>query len=293
MKSFFYIFLYQPLYNLLILIAGVVPGHSIAVSIVVLTLIIRLILLPSSLKAARLQVRNLALQPKINKIRSEIKDQKEQSKALMDLYKEEGLSPFGSCLPLLIQLPILIVLYRVFQNGLSAINVDQLYGFVPHAFTINNSLMGIDLAKADPWVLPIIAALSQLGLSLMMMPPKPKTQTDKADPAAMMSRQMVFLLPITTLLIGRSMPAALIVYWIVTTVFSLGQQWYVNKEIKSQKLEVKSVDSKITPKAISTPTPPAPKKKDDMMLKMMNKRLEKQEKKAGVNITVRTKKKNK
>jgi len=294
MKAFFYTLLYQPLYNFLILLAWLIPGHSMGVAIIVLTVIIRLILLPQSLKAAKLQVKNFELQPKINKIRSEIKDQREQSQAMMNLYKEEGVSPFGSCLPLLIQLPLLIVLYTVFRNGLAAINVKDLYSFVPHAFAINNSFFGLDLTKADPWILPIIAGVSQLVLSLMMMPPQPKTAGEKADPTAMMSRQMTYFLPIMTVFIGRSMPAALIIYWIVTTLFSLVQQWYVNKIIASEKLKIKSgaLSTPVTPITpnVSTKSEP-PKKKEDMLMKMMNNRLDKREKKAGVNVTVRTKKK--
>lgn len=287
MKLLFFTLLYKPLYNFLIFVTWLVPGHSIAIAIVILTIVVRLILLPSSLKAARLQVKNLELQPKINKIRSEIKDQKEQSQALMNLYKEEGLSPFGSCLPLLIQLPLLIVLYQVFRNGLAAVNPANLYSFVPHTTVINNLLFGLDLTKADKWVLPILAGLSQLVLSLMMMPPKPKSDTDKADPMAMMSRQMIFLLPITTVLIGRSMPAALIIYWLVTTVFSIGQQWYVNKEIRNEKAEKNlTIDEPV--QIIAKKEPP---KKQDMLTKMMNKRLDKQERKTGVNVTVRTKRK--
>jgi len=262
-------------------------------AIVVLTIVIRLILLPQSLKAAKLQVKNFELQPKISKIRSEIKDQREQSQAMMNLYKEEGVSPFGSCLPLLIQLPLLIVLYSVFRNGLAAINLKDLYSFVPHAFSINNSFFGLDLTKTDPWILPIIAGVSQLVLSLMMMPPQPKTAGEKADPTAMMSRQMTYFLPIMTIFIGRSMPAALVIYWIVTTLFSLVQQWYVNQIIASEKLKIKS-GALSAPVVSATPKSPvkpdAPKKKEDMLMRMMNKRLDKKEKKAGVNVTVRTKK---
>ncbi|PIS08093.1 hypothetical protein COT78_00125 [Candidatus Berkelbacteria bacterium CG10_big_fil_rev_8_21_14_0_10_43_13] len=293
MKAFFYTLLYQPLYNFLILIAWLIPGHSMGFAIVVLTIVIRLILLPQSLKAAKLQVKNFELQPKISKIRSEIKDQREQSQAMMNLYKEEGVSPFGSCLPLLIQLPLLIVLYSVFRNGLAAINLKDLYSFVPHAFSINNSFFGLDLTKTDPWILPIIAGVSQLVLSLMMMPPQPKTAGEKADPTAMMSRQMTYFLPIMTIFIGRSMPAALVIYWIVTTLFSLVQQWYVNQIIASEKLKIKS-GALSAPVVSATPKSPvkpdAPKKKEDMLMRMMNKRLDKKEKKAGVNVTVRTKK---
>lgn len=290
MKTLFFTLLYKPLYNFLIFLIWLIPGHSIAVAIVFLTIIIRLILLPTSLKAARLQVKNLELQPKINKIRSEIKDQKEQSQALMALYKDEGVSPFGSCLPLLIQLPLLIVLYQVFRSGLTAVNTANLYSFIPHTAVINNSLFGLNITKADPWVLPIIAGVSQMILSLMMMPPKPKTAGEQADPMAMMSRQMIFLLPIMTIFIGRSMPAALIIYWIVTTVFSIGQQRYINKQMKNERSKIKDEDMETKSFTVDKPIVTKPKK-PDLLTKMMNKRLDKQERKTGVNVTVRTKRK--
>jgi len=295
MKEFFFTILYQPLYNFLIFIAWLIPGHSMAWAIIVLTVIIRLALLPSSLKAAKLQVKNMALQPKINKIKAEIKDTKEQSQALMELYKEEGISPFGSCLPLLIQLPILIVLYQVFRGGLTADSFSQLYSFVPHPETVNNLFLGFDLAKPDPWILPIVAGLLQLGLSFLMMPPKPTAEEKKnADPMTMMSRQMMYLLPITTVLFGRAMPAALVIYWIVTTGFSLVQQIYVNKVMKAEREMAALAPKKESVKQIEAPAKTEIEKpkdeKQNMLYKMMNKRLDKQEKKSGVNVTVRTKK---
>lgn len=297
MKQFLFTILYQPLYNFLIFIAWILPGHSVAVSIIILTLIIRLILLPSSFKAAKLQVKNLEIQPKINKIRAEIKDQKEQSQALMELYKNEGISPFGSCLPLLIQLPILIVLYQVFRGGLNMDGFSNLYSFMPRPETLNTLFFGLDLTQPDRWVLPIVAGLLQLGLSFLTMPPKPKTEETKSDPMAMMSRQMLFLLPITTVLFGRAMPSALVIYWIVTTAFSLVQQWYVNKMIKEEKEKLAEkepsapVISTKEEKALIVDSPVTKEdKKKNLMFNIMNKRLEKQEKKSGVNVTVRTKK---
>lgn len=275
------------------------PGHSTALAIILLTVIIRLILLPSSLKAARLQVKNLELQPKINKLRAEIKDPKEQSQALMQLYKDENVSPFGSCLPLLIQMPVLIVLYQVFRSGLSASGYSGLYHFVSRPSSINTMFMGLDLSKPNPWVLPIVAAVLQYFLSKMMMPPKPKTETDQNDPAAIMSKQMMYMLPLFTLVAGRAMPAALVIYWIITTVFSIGQQSYVNREIKSQSSSVSaraSLDGNIKSEAViesqkvEKNEPKKAQTRQDIMMKIMDNRLTKQAKKAGVSVTVRTKK---
>jgi len=129
---------------------------------------------------------------------------------------------------------------------------------------------------------------------LMMMPPQPKKEGKKADPAAMMSRQMTYFLPLMTVFIGRSMPSALVIYWIITTLFSLVQQFYVNKIIANEKLKIKSgaLSAPISSTVSKKPAKPdTAKKKDDLLMKMMNKRLDKKEKKAGVNVTVRTKKK--
>lgn len=300
MKEFFATVLYEPFYNLLILIVWLTPGHYVGVAIVILTLLTRVILLPSSLKAARFQVKNTELQPKINKIKAEIKDSQEQTKAIMALYKEEGHSPLGSCLPLLIQMPILIVLYSVFSHGLTVDGFSALYSFVPRPDTINTAFLGFDLTKKDPWVLPIVAAAFQFLLSFMMLPKKVKGVVEEKsnDPMAMMNKQMLFLPAVITVFFGRSMPSALVIYWIMTTLFSIGQQWYVNKEIKSQsaswRTKIKSIDGE-TPQIPQTPeTPqieePEPKKKD-LLTNIMNRRLDKQEKRAGVSVTVRTKKK--
>lgn len=294
MAELFNTILYQPLYNLLILLAGFVPGHSIGIAIVLLTIIIRLILLPNSLKAARLQVKNMALQPEINRIRSEIKDKQEQLKATMELYKKEGASPLGSCLPLLIQLPILAAVYKVFRMGLGNSEAYSLYSFVPHIDNLNVFFLGFDLNAVDPWVLPILAALLQFGFSMMMTPKQPKTQAKNTnDPMAMMSKQMLYFPAIITLFFGKTMPAGLVIYWIVTTVFSIGQQWYINKEIKNEasleKLEKeKVVLADVTEEKKSREEKPQTKK--DLMAKIIDKRLNSKAKKSGVNVTVRTKK---
>lgn len=290
MKQFFFTILYQPLYNLLFLIAWLLPNHSIGWSIVILTILIRVILLPSSLKAAFFQVKNYQIQPKINKIKNEIKDAQEQNKAIMELYKQEGHSPFGSCLQSLIQLPILIVLYQVFAGGLTDTSFSSLYDFMPRPEAIGTIFFGFNLTKPDPWVLPIVAGLLQFLLSWMMMPPKVEQKEGETDPTAMMSRQMLFLSPIITVFFGRSIPAALVIYWIVTTVFSIGQQIYVNNKVKDSAIAAEeSLPSIETGKEKVVTEKPAGKK--DFMLKMMRNKLDKQDKKSGVNVTIRTKKK--
>jgi len=294
MANFFTTILYIPIYNSLIFFASVFGG-SVGWAIVVLTIIIRSILLPSSIKAAKSATKMQMLQPKMNEIKEKYKgDQKRQSEETMKMYKEEGTSPFGSCLPLLIQLPIIFVLYRVFMIGIDTSKYDLLYLFTPRPETLDTMFLGFNLAVPNLWVLPILAGALQFLVSWMSMPKVDPNA--KKDAASNMTRQMMYLFPIMTVFIARSLPAALALYWIITTLFSVGQQWYVNKNIKNvskQEARSKKQEKTKTKKNISTddqqPTT-SKKKKPDMVTNMMKKRLDKSDKKKGVEVTIRQKK---
>jgi len=109
-KSFFKTILYKPLFNLLVLLIWLIPGHNVGVAIIILTVLIRLALLPSTASSIKAQKKLKELQPEIDKIREKYKsDQQAQAKATMDFYKDNKINPFSSCLPLLIQLPILMM----------------------------------------------------------------------------------------------------------------------------------------------------------------------------------------
>jgi len=111
--QFFNIVLYQPLLNGLILLYTYLPGHDLGIAVIVLTLIMKLILHPSSLHAIRSQKALSTLQPKVKEIQRKYKDDKQAgARATMELYKKEKISPFSGCLPLLKQLPNLIAIYQ-------------------------------------------------------------------------------------------------------------------------------------------------------------------------------------
>jgi len=216
------------MFNVLIFFVWLIPGHQVGWAIIILTLIIRVILMPVTVHTARVQVRMRALQPKIDELRAKHKDDKSlQSKALMELYKEEGVSPFGSCLPLIVQMVVLVVLYQVFRNGLSTQHFSAVYSFVPKPGEVNTNFFGIDLAKPDLWVLPILAALSQFWQTKITY--VPTSSGNSNDPTAAISKQMIYFMPIVTLFIARSLPAALPIYWIITSIFTVAQQEYVMK----------------------------------------------------------------
>ena len=223
--AFYNNIIYYPLLNLLVWFYNIIPGHDIGIVIVLLTLLIRLALAPSFHKSLKSQKAMNDLQPKLNDLREKHKDDKEaQARAMMGLYKEHKINPLGSCLPLLIQLPILIGLYQVFSKALGGHELLGLYGFVKSPGTINPLFLGlINLAKPSI-ALGVLAGLAQFWQSKMMMP-----KTQSADSTTkIMSMQTTYVLPVVSAIIAVRLPAGLPLYWIVTTLFAVGQQYYIN-----------------------------------------------------------------
>lgn len=227
---FFTIILIQPLLNLLVFFYNYIP--DIGVVIIAVTLIIRLLLLPSFHKSLHSQRQMTLMQPKLNEIREKYKDDKQkQAQAMMDIYKEHKISPFGSCLPLVIQLPLLIALYQVFLIGLGNSQLSKyLYPFIHNPGTINPYFLHLVNLSKPSLVFGIIAAIAQYFQSRMMMPPAGQTvdSTQKA-----LQYQTLYFLPILTLLFSLRLPAGLPLYWIVTTAFAAGQQYYIIKNHKT------------------------------------------------------------
>lgn len=233
---------YQPLLNLLVFIYNLIPTHDIGLVIIIVTLIIKIILYLPSIKTIKAQKSLNDLQPKINEIKEKYKDNKEkQAQEMMLLYKEHKINPLSSCLPLLIQLPFLIAIYQVFNTGLSNGNFDLLYPFIKNPGTINTLAFGlIDMAK--PFALMgILAGTAQYWQAKMMMAKRPEVSSKGAkdeDMAAIMSKQMVIMMPIMTIVIGWSLPSGLVFYWLLLTVFTAIQQLFTLRKNKQLPVEV-------------------------------------------------------
>lgn len=227
----FNIILYQPLFNALVLLYEYLPGHDFGVAVIVLTIIIRLIFYPLGIKAIKSQKALQELQPKLKEIQEKYKgDREKQVKATMELYQKENINLFSGCLPLLIQLPILIALYRVFWKGFQPEQMLYLYSFVPHPGQINPSFLGlINLAEASA-ILAIFAGVIQFIQTKMITP-----KTEKAarpgipDFSQMMQKQMLYFFPAFMVLILWRLPSAVALYIITTTLFAIFQQYFILK----------------------------------------------------------------
>jgi len=224
--------LYYPLLNALMLLVFIMPNHNVGLAIIALTVIIRLILLPSSLSAARQQKMMQDVQPELKALQEKYKDDKQkQAEVLAQFYKDNKINPLGSCLPLLIQLPILIILYYVFINGLDTSRFALLYSWVPRPDFINTTFLWLDLAKPDKYyILPIIAGLLQFYQGYQIQPKTTTKPGEAPEMTQMISKQMLYLMPVFTVIIAGRFPAALPLYWIITTIFAIGQQWWISRE---------------------------------------------------------------
>ncbi len=218
--------IYRPILNLLVYLYNILPGHDIGLVIILVTIAIRVILAPFMHKSLKSQKAMTALQPKLNELREKHKGDKEaQAKATMALYKDNKINPFSSCLPLLIQLPILIALYQVLDKALKG-NLAGLYGFVTNPGTINPLFLHIfDLSQPN-FVFAIVAGVTQYWQSKMMLP----SSVGGDATAKAMNVQMMYILPLISIVIAWRLPAGLPLYWIVTTLFAIGQQYYVMRK---------------------------------------------------------------
>jgi len=222
--------LYQPLLNALVFLYQYLPGQDFGVAVIVLTLVIRFALYPLMLTSIKSQKMLTELQPKIQEIQQRNKDNKEkQAQEMMKLYQEQKINPFGGCLPLLLQLPILFALYRVFWHGFEPQAMSLLYSFVPNPGVIDPNFLGFLNLSQPSLVLAVLAGIFQF-IQTKMMAPKHKPSTDKGQMSEItgaMQKQMIYFLPLFTVMILFRLPAAIGLYWIVTAIFSIGQQYLV------------------------------------------------------------------
>lgn len=234
MSYFYHTFVYNPLLNLLVFFYNTIAFEDFGLSIIFLTVVIRLALFPVFQKGAYHQTVIQKIQPELKKIQEIYKKDKiKQAEETMALYKKYKINPFMPFSLLLIQLPILIALYQIFLKSISSISADNLYSFIKFPEFFNLSFLGLmDMAK--PSILMVgLAAVSQYfqaRLSLPKIKNKELNQTEKIN------RQMTYIGPVLTFFIFSKLPAAVSLYWFVSSIFSIFQQIVINRRLLKQKI---------------------------------------------------------
>jgi YidC/Oxa1 family membrane protein insertase len=238
MLWFYHSFIYEPLYNGLIFILGALPVYAnAALAIVFFTIVVKLILFPLSKASIRTQIRMKELEPKLAVVKEKYKnDKQQQSLEMMKLYKENGLNPLSSFFLILIQIPIIIALYRVFLlGGLPNIHAELLYSFVDIPEKVSMTILGIDIAKKSIWF-AAVAAVSQYFQAKYVMPPQSQTKGSGFghDLTKMMSVQMKYVFPFMVFIISLNIAAAVSLYWITSNVFAIAQEIFVRRRLVAE-----------------------------------------------------------
>ena len=247
---------YQPIYNTLIFLTSILPYHDFGFAIIVLTIIIRTILLFPSQKALKAQRKLQEIQPKLSHIREKHKNNQEMiAKETMQIWKEHKVNPLGSCLPMLIQFPVLIALFYVIQSGLNPDNAYLLYGNLKNfsLLSVNVNFLGIlDLTKVNFLVLPLlVGGLQFLQMKLAIMrkekqtPHQPKSdKKEQKSEMEMANQMMIYIMPVMIAVFTASVPAGVGLYWIMSTVYGIAQQLIVNKQVEEEKTKVEVLSTK-------------------------------------------------
>lgn len=240
-------FVTKPLLNALVFIASWVPQHNLGLAVIVLTLLVKLVLLIPNQHALEGQRKLQMLQPRMEEIKRKYpNDATRVQEETMKLWKEMKINPLQSCLPTLLQLPILIGLFYVIRDGVALQTSQHLlypvYQNLPSDF-LGHIFLGFDLLKPSVYVMPPLLVVLQFIQMKMMMKPKKKkneivvTPTGKKSwmPELDQQTMMMYILPFMIGFFALTFPAAVSLYWAISTLFGIAQQWYVMKEKLSLK----------------------------------------------------------
>lgn len=247
MSYIWHTFFFDPIYNSLIFFIDVVRGGDVGIAIICTVILVKLVILPISLKAIRTQLAMREIEPKLAKIKEDYKDQREvQAIKTMELFREAKVNPFSSILLLFIQIPIVIALYfSVYTGGgvkLPAINIDLLYSFIPTPSpeNVNMIFLGfLDITKKS-MVLAFIAGVTQyIHTNLSLPPQKPRDPNAepnfKDDFARSMQMQMRYVMPVLIFFVAYTISAAIALYFTISNLMAIAQEYVVrHKGLKAK-----------------------------------------------------------
>lgn len=291
--NLFDVILIQPIFNVLMLIHGIIPGHDFGVALILFTILIRLLMWPLVRKQLHQTKLMRKLQPELAKIKKRTAGNKQlEAQLMMELYRERGVNPFSSIGMLLLQLPIFIALYGVVNliatnsQNISKYTYDFLQGIpfihdlVANPNHFNDSLLGIiDLSRTALsggvyWpilILAVAAAALQFVQSKQLLPQVKEgrklrdmlkeqaagKQIDQSEMSALMSSRMMYLFPLLTFFISIYLAGALVLYLATTSAVAIFQQARVLRDDADEMDEI----SDRKPKAKTKKTKPTPKQK--------------------------------
>ena len=275
--------------------------HNYGLAIILLTVLVRLILLPLSIKQVRSMREMQRIQPELKKLQAKYKgDRAKLNEEMMKLYKEHGVNPFGGCLPLLSQLIVLIPLFQVLRRPLAFMgyhaaeagnyvlntDVSGLLGKIQHSALADglktapqalNNFLGIHLdcsaastvsGKADPLIasncghgvvaaLPYLALVLIMGLTTYVQQKQMQVSRTPGDPGSQQMQTFAKIMPVMLMVFSYAFPAGLVIYWLTTNLWMIGQQRLMFKAAPPLPALGSKADGNVSPKSTSKTTKPA------------------------------------
>lgn len=208
---------------------------SLGVSLIILTIVIKLILFPLNIPAIKMQYAKKKLDGEIAELKNKHKDKTEFAKAQMALFKEHGINPASGCLPLILQLVVIFALLNVFNLVLKDGGIESSYVYLNFLQNpeLNRNFFYLDLFKPDHYyILPILSGIAQYFVSKVSIV-KTENKKGEDDMQQALEKQMLYMSPILTAFFGFTLPSGIVLYWFISTVFSYFQTILIKKFIKA------------------------------------------------------------
>jgi YidC/Oxa1 family membrane protein insertase len=238
--TFFHTILFLPIYNLLIFLVDIIPGGDIGLAVIIVTIIIKLIIMPLTISALRTTRAMQAIQPEFKALQEKYKDDKElQAKETFALYKKYKINPFSSILAMFVQLPVIIALYWVFRHELTAVDPSLLYSFVHAPAAFSTLFLGFFTLTSHNIILSVLAAITQFLQARFAMP-VPEARADASASEQFnrsMALQMRYMLPVFIGFIAYISAGAIALYFITTSLFTLAQELLIQRLPKHEAIK--------------------------------------------------------
>jgi YidC/Oxa1 family membrane protein insertase len=232
-------FFFDPVYNTLVFFIDVIPGGDVGLAIMAAIALVKFVLLPLSIQAAKTQKIMRDIEPSLKEVREKHKGNREaEALAMMAIYKEAKLNPFASIIIVFLQIPIIIALYYAVYSGggvaLPAINTELLYVFIPTPPEVSMNFLGLMDITQRSVVLAVLAGITQYIQVSYMMPKLPPRDKDaapdmKEDFMRNMQLQMKYVMPFLIAIVAYTISAAIALYFVVSNVFAILQELYIRR----------------------------------------------------------------
>ncbi|MCD5381620.1 MAG: YidC/Oxa1 family membrane protein insertase [Candidatus Pacebacteria bacterium] len=238
-SNIWHTFFFDPVYNALVFFIDVIPGGDVGLAIIATVLVVKTILLPISIKAAKTQKAMREIEPQLKEIKEKYKeDKQEQAQVMMKLYRDAGMNPLASIVLIFLQIPFIIALYfSVYSGGgvaLPEINIDILYSLIEAPVAITMNFLGMINITERSVLLALGAGITQyihVNLTMPKLEPKKEgAEPDlKEDFMRNMQTQMKYVMPVLIAVIAYTISAAIALYFLVSNLVTIAQEYFVKK----------------------------------------------------------------